>query len=509
MSETEEDGEEKESIPRGKGEKTLYAILIIIVLILVILGYLYYKTVFPKQIMNAGKKYYEIKQYDKAMRIFKYMEKKYAKEEEAIYYEVLTLAKMPPIYENQKRLYEIWEKDECDKASKTAWEVMQNIRKQIIMQAGVNYIDNIFNEEVIVRWNNSRAITYAVRTEGEISSDILSITEKAFKQWQRAINNEITFKQNMLSANIVIHITDKIPQDSLYTKKEVSGVTVGTISENKLQRMDIYINIMDKKGEIYSNEKIYSILMHEIGHALGIGSHSASEYDLMNYNGDTISQNKKNEEISLRDINTLMFLYKMVPDAINEPISEETKSRLLYHPIITTIPGANYEIEIKRLIEEIKVDEENIIKWIDLANNLGIRKQYIRANYILKNLIEYVGESKQKQYSIYYNMALNYYKMKEYEEAEKYIKKAENINKNKKTETLSAYIEIKKGKLESAKEKLIILRRENPANITNGVKLAEIYYKEKKYKDSRVVIKDLIKNNPDAKRDARVKKYKK
>lgn len=494
---------------KRKGKNSVFVIFLLIAIIFGTGGFLYYQNIFPKQLMNSGKKYLTIKQYDKAMRIFKYMERKHPKEEEPLYYEVLTLAKMAPVYENQKRLYEISQFDDCDKASKLALDVLRNIRKQIALQAGVNFIDNVFTDELILRWNNNQPITYAVTSETDISSEFLAITDKAFKKWQMAVNNDIVFKQNMISANIVIHITDKLPEDKTYSLKQASAVTVPTVTGNKLNRMDIYINIKDKNGNTFSNDKLYSVLLHEIGHALGLGAHSASEYDIMNMEGDLIQNKVQPQEISLRDLNTLMFLYKLIPDAINENLTETAKNNLLYHPIITMATGENFEAETQKLIEELKSDGKNLVKWIDLANNYAIRRQYVRSNYILERLLPFAGDNRQKKFSICYNMALNYYKMKNYPLAEKYLEMSEQISKNKKTRILNSFIDVKKGNLDLAERKLLYLREKYPDNISVSVKLAEVYHKEKKYKLSRQIIKDLITVNPKAIEDSTVLKYKK
>ena len=509
MSDTDEMEQDILKKSKPKGKNSVFVVCLLTIVILSAGGFFYYKNIFPKQLMTSGKKYLTIKQFDKAMRIFKYMEKKYPKEEEPLYYEVLTLAKMAPVYENQKRLYEISQFDDCDKASKLALDVLKNIRKQIGLQAGVNYIDNVFTEELIVRWNNIHPVTYAITSENDISSEFLALTDKAFKKWQMALNNEITFKQNMITANIVIHITDKLPEDKTYTLKEASGVTVATVTENKLTRMDIYIKTKDKQGKEYSDDKLYALLLHEIGHALGLGGHSASEYDVMNMEGDLIQKKVQPQEISLRDLNTVLFLYKLIPDAINDNLAETAKNNLLYHPIITMETGENFEAETQKLMEELKTDDKNLIKWIDLANNFAIRHQYLRSNYILERLLPLAGDNRQKKYSICYNMALNYYKMKNFPQAEKYLEMAEQISKNKKTRILNAFIDVKKGDFDSAKRKLIYLIEKYPDNISVAVKLAEIYHKEKKYKESRQIIKYLITMNPEAIDDKTVLKYKK
>ncbi len=509
MSDTDNESEDIQKEVKPKGNNSFAVAAIVVLIFISAAGFFYYKNIFPKHLMTSGKKYLQIKQYDKALRIFKYMQKKYPKDEEPVYYEVLALAKMPPMYENQKRLFEIAQFDDCDEAGKLAYNVLKNIRKQIELQAGINYIDNIFVDDTVIRWSNSHPITYAITSDSDISSEFLSVTDKAFKQWQRAINNELTFKQTTGNANIIIRIVDSLPEDKTYTTKDASAVTSASVIDNKLIRMDIYIKINDKNGKIYSENKLYGLLLHQIGHALGIGGHSISEYDVMYYDGDLIDNKMKPKDISLRDINTVNFLYQMAPDSIDENLPIRVRNNLLYHKIITVYSGENFEDETKRLLAELKDNDKNLVKWVDLANNYAINQQYARANFILENLLPYIGENKQKKFSIYYNMALNYYKIKDYELSLKYLNQAEEIIKNDKTKTLSAFLDIKNGKTDDAKTKLLELREKTPDNTAISVKLAEIYYKENKRKESRQIIKDLIKINPSAINDKKVLKYKK
>ncbi len=508
MSDTENTAEDTEQDIKSKGNKSIVAVIITIAVILTIGAFFYYKNIFPNQLMISGKKYMQIKQYDKAMRIFKYLQKKYPQKEEPLYNEVLVLAKMPPVYENQKRLYEISQFDDCDNASKLAYDVLKNIRKQIELQAGINYIDNIFFDDMVIRWSNTHPITYAITSENDISSEFLLAADKAFKQWQMAVNNELTFKQNTGSANIIIRIVDNLPENKTYTTKDVSAVTLATVIDDKLTRMDIYIKIKDNKGKLIPQDKLYYLLLHQIGHALGIGGHSNSEQDIMYYDGDFYSDKMHSKDISVRDINTFNLLYQMVPDALDENLPVRLQNSMLFHKIITIYTGNNFENETKKLLEELKNNDKNLVKWIDLANNYAIKKQYWRANYILENLLNYIGDNKQRKFAIYYNMALNYYKIKDYDLSSKYLKLAEAITKNTKTDILSAFLNVKEGKSELAKSKLIELNEKNPDNIIISVKLAELYYKENKTKEKEEVIKKLIKINPDALKDKKVIKYK-
>lgn len=502
MSSNEEEGREE----NNKSKNSMLISLTIILIVFV--GFLYYQKAFPGQLMNFGKKYLEIKDLDKALKIFRYASNIKPNDIEPIYYEVLTLAKMPPTYNNQKRLYEISQYDDCDEASTLADNVLVNIRMQIDRQAGTNYIDNVLFEDNLIRWNNTHPITYSIVSNSSISKDFESVTDKAFKQWSSATNGEFSFKKITGNANIIIHIVYTLPDDKLYTTRDSSAVTIANITNDKLNNMDIFVKSTDDRGYQFPNDKLYYLMLHQIGHALGIGGHSILKNDVMYYDGDLISDNMIPKNISQRDLNTLNLLYRMVPDIINTNIDSNIKNNLLYHEIITAYPGENYAIETQRTLQELQKDKKNVEKWVDLAESYAVNRQYQRANYILESILPLVSSQKENLFAIYFNMSLNYYRMKDYLLAEKYILLAENIQKDKETKTIKAFINVKTKNINQAKAQLILLKKENPEDIEISLKLAEIYYKEKNIKESKKIIADLIKSNPEARHDKRILKYK-
>ena len=152
-------------------------------------------------------------------------------------------------------------------------------------------------------------------------------------------------------------------------------------------------------------------------------------------------------------------------------------------------------------------DRKNIIVWVDLAINYAFKKQYARSNYVLYNVLPLVETDVQNQHVILYNLAVNYYKMKDYENSSKYLLIAENLKSDLDTQILGTFLDVRFGRLELAKKKLKILIQQYPDNIEVALKLAEVYHIEKDKKMEKEVINSLIKRNPKAARDRRVLKY--
>ena len=489
-------------------EMKMSFIIFAIVLLIVIGVYYYFKKMLPEVMFNQGKKYYEVGQYDKALKSFTSVANARPYDSEPVYYQALTLSKMPPTYQNQKMLYDISQLEDCDEASELADEILSNMRNSLMKQVGPNYVDNILFDDQLVRWNNEESITYAIFADETVPAKNIAAVKKAFQAWQTATNGEIKFKEQTgnKTANICVNFKDDISFNEHYVS-ELAGKTIPSISNNKLNKMDVYIRKFNDKGITYTPEQIYSVAQHEIGHALGLGGHSSDPRDVMYFTGDMINDGTEQKPISNKDLNTLALLYKMIPDVIDKPLPESAYSSLLYHFILTTQPNINYEEEIRRLMAELKHDRKNIIVWVDLALNYAYKKQYARSNHILLNALPLVETDVQNQHVILYNLAVNWYHMKNYKNAERYLTLAKSFGDDFETQLLEAFIDYKLDRLLLAKDKLNIMAKEYPENIEIGVKLAQIYHKEKDEKAANEVINNLIKHNPKAQRDRRVLKY--
>lgn len=480
------------------------------VILIIIMGIFFsLKKIMPEYMFNQGKKYMAAGNYDKAYKMFKMSSEARPYDDNAIYYQVMALSKLPPSYENQKKLYEIAQLDDCDEASRLADNILMNMRKQLDRQVGPNYIDNVLYEDQLVRWNIKTPITYSISGDSSIPKEYYETVRKALLNWQTATNGEIMFKETMgnKNANICFSFVDDLTFKDKYEPERI-GKAVPAIKDNTLQRIDVYIKPTDTKGIRINNDKLLPLAEHEIGHALGLWGHSASPDDIMYHTGDYLNNDTKTTGISSRDVNTLMLIYKMIPDVIDIPLAPEDYNNMFYHQILTTYPGENFELEIQRLISQLKDDRQNIIVWVDLAINYAYKKQYERSNYILNRVLPLVVNDYQNQHVILYNLAANYYKMRNYVTAERYLNLATKINDDLDTQILESFIDLRLGRKQIAKDKLKELHKQYPDHIEIALKLAEIYNSEKDKNLEKFVIDTLVKHNPKAIKDRRVQKYK-
>ncbi|MBQ3642946.1 hypothetical protein II906_13635 [bacterium] len=475
-------------------------VVFIILLILIFFFMIWLKKLMPNFLMKQGKKYLEIEAYDKALRMFNLAGKSKPYEIEPVYYQVITLSKMPITYENQVKLIGISKNEAMDKPSKMARNVLIEMRSQLLKTAGENYIDNILYKGKLIRFNNSEPITYSIMKDETVPDEYLSPIQDAFSEWQKATNAQLKFKNTYGNENAKIII--KFIDDEK-AKSALSAPDYGT----KLKRVNITIRLNDTNGKPYSDEKLKAIALHQIGHAVGLWGHSSNVKDVMSSDEDYSSKANLKRTITKRDINTLLLLYKMLPDYIDKPLTFDETQTMFFHQFITMYPDKNYEEKLNTILKD--ANKEQLDKFYNIALKYQAQKQYEMSNFMLVKLSQNIKEDFPHKADLYYNIALNYYKLSLYKNAQESIKKAISIKDDKKSEVLNAFIALRMKQLDFAQEKLEEYFRQDNTNIDIAINLAITYHFKKNKKKEREVLKILIRNNKKAAKDLRVLSYKK
>ncbi len=489
-----------------KRRKSLMSTIIVFLILLIVIAGVYMTLInsMPDKLLKQGKKYLEIQNYDKALSMFRKITDTDPFNNEAIYYQALTLSKMPVNNETQKALYEISQMEDCEEASIFADRVLQNMKRQIDKQVGSNYAGNALYNDVLFRWNTNEPITYFINnvngSDGKYSNEI----RKAFNIWSGASNGQIIFKEILSNnANIIVYLIDKTGEDD-----GLIGEVKPIITGKRLNKVNINLNTKTSKGSNYPLNTFKVVAEHEIGHALGIWGHSYNPDDIMYETGDYITKVPANKGLSKRDVNTLNLVYSLIPDVINTPIKPQEYKNLLSHYIVTSIPGDDFELETQRKFSQIK-NNNDIVEWVNLGIRYGEANQFNRSNSIFNRVVSMTGNDKANRFVVLYNLANNYYKMKNYNISRKYLNLATSYKSDLDTQILDAYLDTRTGRKGIALIKLVELNDKYPDNIEVAVKLAEIYRSDKKKDKAKEVIDKLIKNNSAAARDLRVEKYQK
>ena len=143
--------------------------------------------------------------------------------------------------------------------------------------------------------------------------DMLSTTmQHAFMDWQKHTSNNFTFEfvGTKSTANMeVIFVESGI--SGICRNGDALGCTTyhraRTVYGNqKILGAKIYISMLDNNNKPMTKNQVYTIMLHEIGHALGLG-HSNDKNSLM-YVG-TNHEMAEGQEIQPEDIKQLYNLY--------------------------------------------------------------------------------------------------------------------------------------------------------------------------------------------------------
>lgn len=158
------------------------------------------------------------------------------------------------------------------------------------------------------RWENpGRIYTYV-----QPGCNNTELMKEAFAYWSRITNNKIVFKY--VTNPSVAQINVRFVKDASKTSKmeHALGVTyprikrVCTASQCSLIFMHADIEIADNapNGGLLRKESVYKVMIHEIGHAIGLIDHSDDPMSVM-----YPEKRSRNQVITKSDMQALSKLY--------------------------------------------------------------------------------------------------------------------------------------------------------------------------------------------------------
>ena len=453
---------------------------------------------------KLGKDAYNNQDYVNARHYLSYAIKYNKKNQEYRKYYINTLLKLPKLLDVQRDIYDISEINVSDNANLLANKYIEETRAALHNQD--SYIDQVPIEGKALHWNK-QPIRVEIKTElASVPMYYYKEIVKAFKYWQYSTDADIKFLFNNIAPDITIEFKKR---DIKQTKDKnyVAAYTVPDYVNSHLTGMKITLYDKDINAKEYSRIDIYNIAMHEIGHALGIMGHSGNADDVMYMKTKQDQYYGTNNRLTLteRDLNTFNLLYKICPDITNAACTDE----MFYSPIVF---GNKFDISLTKIAEAkdyIKNAPDLPNGYIDLADAYLQQKNYVQAESALKQALDIAlknPDDKDSQFVIYYNLAVLYTEIKNFEKATFYTDKAAEINSN--INALKALIAYAKQDYKTATEEYQKLVDANPQNIFYSTNLADLYLKQHKYISAGKVLNKLVKNNPLAKNSEIVKKYK-
>lgn len=471
----------------------------------------------PDIYLGVGKDLYKQGKYQDAYPNLKAAVLFSRKNPDARYYYVQTLLKLKPTIEIQKELFRVSQANLSDCADLIADRQLAKWKSQISYSIGQNYIEQVPFDDRILRWDRSKFPLKVYIQNNSASAPLYYQDEikKAFLRWQASSGNLVsfTFTNNEKDSNIFVSINSSADMKKCTEEecKYTVAFTTPKINGEILKRMDIAFYDANNLGQPFSPREIYNTALHEIGHSLGIMGHSYDKNNLMYMESGRKdfydSYRSDFQLISQNDLNTLNLLYKLIPDITNTPANQYDTSEQFFAPIVI---GSETQINSRKLIEA-KSYIENAPGlpngYIDLASVYAELKQYGAAEETLNKALSLCSNDSER-FVVYYNFAVIYMRIKDWEDALKYAVMAKGLSTSSSDiDGIIAMIKYNQGNKDEAKKEFEDAIQKNPDNVINAYNLATLYLREFNLPAAGKVLNRLTAANPDARSDSRIKRY--
>ena len=423
--------------------KFLLAVLFVVLLIAMV-----YKSPFSALYnYNIAKKLYDNGQYEDSLP---YFEKSLFADNKGLvarFFYVMALSKSKPLYSVQKKLYEMATSKIKDEASSYAKSQAMVLRYELLEGIENNYIYNAAMGSDIVRWDiNSFPLKVYFENAKDVPDYYIAEVRRAMQTWANS-TNFVKFKEisDYTDADIVIKFKkteqneckDDICEFSVaYTEPKIG-------KNNILEQMILTFYRTNPKNQGFTPREVYNTALHEIGHTLGIMGHSDYPGDIMysmkeDSNSMLSLYNTSDQALSMRDLKTLVLLYRIEPTISN--VANLHSENFYYPPLIL----GNDEILLQRKLIEYR---NYILQYPNLpAGYINIASVYgdlgdTKSALMALDQAEKISKNPDDIYLIMYNRAIVYYNSQNYEQAMLFANKAKAINNNKNINDLISEIE--------------------------------------------------------------------
>ncbi len=277
----------------------------------------------------------------------------------------------------------------------------------------------------ITRFTNMPISVYLVNAD--LKPNYIDDLNYALKEWQDGSSGILSFEivDKPDKADILISWFNKIEES--YREHPLGMTELHRINKDKYY-VEMQICLRDPiTAKPLSDEQMKIVLLHEIGHAIGLWGHSKDKDDVMYYASDKL-------HLSENDILTVKTLYS---HSNNYPIYELTisaiKEDMAQNPM---------DANLHYLLGTVYIDQKDYISGINsLRKCLSLNPEYYKAHIALASAYKAIGQEESaiseyielaniKPSAVIYNViGVSYYENGDVDQAIKYIKRALELDR--------------------------------------------------------------------------------
>lgn len=178
------------------------------------------------------------------------------------------------------------------------------------LKADDNYLTLAINQGNVVRWSaEAMPLKVAINTaHAPLQADAL--VRQALATWQKASAGKVSFTvvSKPTLADINVSWAKQLTHNRL-------GVSPFEAMGNRITKADVTVATHDPvQGLPLEREALARVILHEVGHALGLQGHSANPQDVMYFSNTP----QTSAMLTPRDVKTLGLLYTLTPDITND-----------------------------------------------------------------------------------------------------------------------------------------------------------------------------------------------
>ena len=407
-----------------------------------------------------------------------------------------------PINEtNQKRIIKFVNIPENDSAKYKAEIFLSDLKLEIYKKYAGNYITQVPYNQKIIRWSHN-PITYKYYNSSITPEYYINEINNAFLIWGEQSENTLKFKEVNNNPDIIIRFNNQKTKVGS-SEKYIAAYTQPIIKNSILKNMTVDFFITTPDDKYFTPNQVYNIALHEIGHAIGIMGHSDYRKSVMNMTTDyVILSNDLRKDLTIQDINTLKLLYNTIPE-----ISDLIKNDAEY--ISSIVIGKQEEIantKIKEAKKYIKKAPNLPTGYIDLADAYVSLEEYPKAVSSLNRALS-LANNDEIISMIYYNLAVSYFLMSDFEQAKSCLGKSGSLQDSESAQKLLAEIYYALDEKQDAINIYKNLILKNQSDIEYVILLTNIYVRNHQYIKARLVLKEFISKNPNERHNPKLSPY--